>query len=310
MSFLKRRRRDYHGVHVDPARVKKQKRATKFRKFLNTVYAIIIFGTLLWLVYFVLYSSTFKIKNITITGNQGVSREEIVSVVNVLLDSKKYFIVPKNTFFTVNTDGLSEVLNDNFILAYSEIKKKFPHDLNISIREKLAGLNFCLETREKCYYVNYDGLVVHRVGGAELDPRLPLLFYRLSPQKNEQVGETPTPATTTTPINKQGLPTITISQTNLPVTMIRFVLELFIGFSQKIRETGIHDMEVNTLEIYEKKVIVNTHAGYQIYFNYDKSLAEQMNNLNTILMKKIKGEQENLEYVDLRFGEKIYYKMK
>lgn len=316
MSLLKRRRRDYHGVHVDPARLRKQERASKFRRFLNTIYAIIILGTLIWIVYFVLYSPIFKIKNITIVGNEEIFQDDIKRQICQVMEQKKYFLIPRDTFFTTPIDLLSRTLSETFILANLEISKEFPHDLKINLKEKLSNLNFCTENEEiKCYQINYRGEVTKRTGPNEPGSSPPTLFYRLpSLKKKEPVGETVTPvaatttATTTTDIESQSvaqIPRIVVGKTKIPTEIVHFVLELLGVFGDKVGGIEIQDVEINNLD---SSIIINTRQGYQIYFNRDEDMIKQIDNLNTLLAKEIKGEQDRLEYIDLRFGDRVYYK--
>ena len=56
------------------------------------------------------------------------------------------------------------------------------------------------------------------------------------------------------------------------------------------------------------QINVLTDKDYLIYFEVSKNLDEQITRLDNILKTELKGQEENLEYIDLRFGPRIYFK--
>ena len=67
-------------------------------------------------------------------------------------------------------------------------------------------------------------------------------------------------------------------------------------------------MEIYDFDGLAKKIIVNTKNGFKVFFNEEKDFLEQVDNLTLILNREIKLNINNIEYIDLRFGNKIYYK--
>ena len=53
-----------------------------------------------------------------------------------------------------------------------------------------------------------------------------------------------------------------------------------------------------------------TSKGYQLLFKREDNLENQMNVLKVVLDTEIKENRGRLEYVDLRFGNKVFYKWK
>lgn len=59
--------------------------------------------------------------------------------------------------------------------------------------------------------------------------------------------------------------------------------------------------------ILEGKLTVKTSEGWEIYFDLDKDVSEQIFNLELVLKEKILPElRENLEYIDLRFENRVF----
>ena len=69
-------------------------------------------------------------------------------------------------------------------------------------------------------------------------------------------------------------------------------------------------------DIYKKlektEISVVTQKGFEIYFDiFSSSLDQQIKNLRKILNQEIKEKEiPSLEYIDLRFGNRIYYRTK
>ncbi|MFH1838574.1 MAG: hypothetical protein ABH808_03735 [Candidatus Kuenenbacteria bacterium] len=75
-----------------------------------------------------------------------------------------------------------------------------------------------------------------------------------------------------------------------------------------ISKNNLED-EYKKLEKTEIRVVVK--EGFEIYFDiFFSDLDQQINNLRKILNQEIKDKLSSLEYIDLRFGNRIYYKVK
>lgn len=85
-----------------------------------------------------------------------------------------------------------------------------------------------------------------------------------------------------------------------------------IVFINKI-EAKLLNKAINIKKIYletisDIKLIITTDIGYEIYFNINDDIDQQIEYLGIIIRDKIKEGIKNIKYIDLRFGSKIYYK--
>ncbi|MEK7167221.1 MAG: hypothetical protein AAB732_02325 [Patescibacteria group bacterium] len=72
------------------------------------------------------------------------------------------------------------------------------------------------------------------------------------------------------------------------------------------QQTTKEDQKLEKIEI---RVV--TQSGFEIYFDvFSSDLNQQINNLSKVLNQEIKDKISSLEYIDLRFGNRIYYKNK
>lgn len=324
MPIFKKRRRDYHGMtyHVDPKRLKKRERSSKWRKFLNRVYSVIILGTLLWLAYFVLFTPFFMLKEVELLGPSEEAQDEIMSKINEFLSSKKYWIFHNKNYFIFNKEKLDECLREKFFLSELEISKKFPKKLIVELKERVSTLNLCVG--KDCFLVDYVGKVIARVEEGELGQEIPLVYYRLEDELEEEI-EPAEIENDGNESNEKELPRIVVGMTEIPTEKVRAILDLFELLSKAALRpgslraraseprAGSSRVEIISLEIYSfdgltKKIAVNTKEGFKVYFNEENDLKEQVWNLNLILNREIISNIDNIKYIDLRFGNKIFYK--
>ncbi|MFA6753609.1 MAG: hypothetical protein WCR84_00395 [Candidatus Paceibacterota bacterium] len=57
-----------------------------------------------------------------------------------------------------------------------------------------------------------------------------------------------------------------------------------------------------------KRVNVKSKEGWAAYFNPQKDVKEQIENLNLVFEEHILGKEHLLQYIDLRFQDRVYYK--
>ncbi|MDA2921851.1 hypothetical protein MYX07_01145 [Patescibacteria group bacterium AH-259-L07] len=92
------------------------------------------------------------------------------------------------------------------------------------------------------------------------------------------------------------------------ITLFKNILD-FIN-NTYFTNSGIHIPIIEIAEegdIYE--IEMTTTEGWQIFINSEVDFTKQLSNLELILKGKI-SQRELLQYIDLRFGKKIFYKLK
>jgi len=328
MPLFKKRRRDYHGMtyHADSKRQRKQERSGRLQKILNRFYMIIIFGTLIWLAYFILFTPIFKIKEIELINGQEIEHNELSKVINNFLDAKKYKFLLKRNFFVLNKLELEKRLREEFFLSLLVIEKDFPNKLIINFKERASSFNLCLA--DECFRVDYLGNVLAKIEGNKMGEGMLLVSYRLESEStrptspaseldggraNSTNGEDEIASLASNSLamtdREQEFPKITPGVTKIPKKRVMAILDLYeIINKRSSRGVAIESMEIYDIDGLINKIVVNTKDGFQVFFNEEENLSEQVDNLFLILSREIKSNIKNIEYIDLRFGDKIYYK--
>ena len=88
--------------------------------------------------------------------------------------------------------------------------------------------------------------------------------------------------------------------------IVNFISQVRYGLSS---EAGLAILDFNVLSFPPKDLKVMTNEGWYILFDLERDIKSQLLGLKAALEEKISEEErKNLEYVDLRIENRIYYK--
>jgi len=243
----------------------------KNRFFGSVILFFIAFLIIFYLVYFY---SFFQIKKIEISGNQKVSTEDIKNLIEINLPIKILFFNSKSIFLADLKKIEEEILNQFPQIGKVNFRRSFPEKLVFLVEERKPVAIF--EKGEELFFIDNEGIIFEKVSGNDnwliiRDPN-----FRREPKLGEVIVE------------KEKISQILKIQSGLKELKIEIV-------STEIAS--------------QQRINVKTVEGWEIYFNPQNDVSQQVFNLGLILKEKISPEERrNLEYVDLRFGNQVYYK--
>jgi len=255
-----------------PYRVKRKKSIFRNRFFWLGILILIIFGGFF---YSLIYSSIFQIKEIKISGNQKVLTENLQDTIQNQIEKKVLFL-PTKSIFLANLNKISETILEKFPqIAQANLNRDFPDILLVQIKERKPVAIFC--QNENCFSVDIEGNV--------FEPNLTkpdLVTLRKGDLNSE----------------------IKLGEKLLDQTLISQILDIH---SQLRENFKIPIKEV--LIVSDQRVDFKTLEGWEIYFNPQGDLNWQLTKLRVVLEEEIPPEnRQNLEYVELRFGNFAPYK--
>lgn len=244
----------------------------------------LIFTALLLLIsaiaYLFFFSSVFTVREIKVSGISRISEDILKEYAwKQINESDSWLFKQKNIIF-FETDVLAESLNTNFSFDSLRVYKEWPRSIVISAGER--SLAFIWRDRSGQSFSDGRGCLVREVAVAETDfSKYPLL---------EAVNGV-------NYLNDQDC--LDIEDT--------YLTSLFL-LSEKIKihpdlATGrfMLEGEFNTLK-------ADLSAGPNILFNINDDLDKQLNKLIIIKQEKAPVDFEKLEYIDLRYGDRAYFK--
>lgn len=269
----------------------KKKRKTEGRNQKKSIFLRILFYlfllAFLGTVFYILFFSPFiKISSIEIIGNEYIEQELIAEEINPEISGKYFNYVDKNNLLLFRAGKIKKEILERFkVIKEIEIKRKFPHSLKINILERKPQMIIC--SQNECFILDENGEA----------------YENIDPSSEEA--------------QKNNFP-ILIDESGKDINFSDIVLDkpfmnYFLGAKEKIPE--MFDLEIErdarTPSLISGDIKMKTKEGWGIYLNKKIELERELEMLRAVLENKITNEQRReLEYIDLRIGNKIYYKFK
>lgn len=257
----------------------KTKRKAK-RKLKVLFFGGLFFCLILGLVYFLIFSPYFKIKNITIKGTEKISQDEILNLTNQVLNGSYLKIIPQNSLILFPEQKLKELLKEKIpVIKEVRIIKKIPFSLTIEIKEREKVIVYCGEM--KCFYLDEDGFAFEEAPEIYGGLNLTLKDNSKREVKIKEVA-----------INKD---------------LVSFLSQIK-EFLEKFLSLTLLNFQIDFYPSRDLTAI--TSEGWQIFFNSSGDPKAQVQALQMVLEEKIKEQRNQLEYIDLRMANRIYYKLR
>lgn len=233
--------------------------------------------------------SFFKIKKIEIYGNNSIGAEFLIDTARSIINEKYWKIFPQDNIFIISKEKILKELSVKFKrIKKIEIDRNFPSAISIKIEERNNAV--LLRERENCAFIDENGYVFEVApcfsGG---------IFINFFDERN--AVETAT-TTSVRDINK-------ILGANL---LNEEEFKKIMDFAKLSAKTG--DGVVRVVLKKENNYEIYTKEGWKMILNNKNNPQAAYLNLTTALESTIKEERRKLDYIDLRYGNKIYFKYK
>ena len=251
----------------------RQKRRVIFlRKLIIGAFILTVFLVAAWGIF---WAPFLRIQNIEIKNypNEAAVKDNI----SRRLESKNMLFLPSSNFFLVSSVKIADSLKTGgFGLA--EVKKEFPKTLVVNFSESKPWLIFC--GKEECFYVNESGVLEDIAPKFSKNP-LPEIIINNDLKSSKYLGENV-----------------------LDESQARFLRVAF----DYLKSAGAEADKIEFQESGNTKIFLK--EGWFIYFSLGADPLKTFSDFVLLLNEKIKDNRETLEYIDLRFENKAFYKLK
>lgn len=251
---------------------KKKKSILKNRFFWLSILLLLILGGIFYLFFFFSY---FQIKEIKISENNKVKAEAIKSQVDKKI-SQKILFWQSQSIFLANLNEISGIiLNSIPEIAAVDLKKKFPQTLEVKIKERESVAVFSSDSGD--FLIDKEGVIFESFSSEQSD----LLKIKKSDSEGKKAP----------------------GEKVLEAGLLSKALTIF----DKLKKMDIALKEIFIVS--KDRLNFKTSDGYDIYFDPEKDIDWQLIKLESAFRKEIsKEKRNNLEYIDLRFGNFAPYK--
>ena len=267
------------NVVLPPSRLKEKRRKSRLFVAVGIGFALLLLmgGTI-----GVLYLPAVQIDEVAIEGAEGTSAAEIEHTIREELRTKLFAVIPRNNVLLYSDEAITAAVVAAFPnLSQVDLKLRNLHALHLKVEERNAFALWCKEDNgENCFLLDENGFIYEQApvysGTAYVRFYGPL-------QKGEIVGNA-----------------------FLGKDEFRALLQ----FIEALKAES-HIAEVVRIDEH-RDVRVTCAGGYDILFTRDQKPEEILLRIQAAEGSRVlEGKKlEDLQYLDLRFGNRLYYKLK
>lgn len=275
---------------VSRFRIKRKKPLYKNKFFWLSVLFLVVFAGIFYLVFFFDF---FQVEKAKISGNQEITTSELSAIIEPGLNREIRmgpFLVfkSKSLFFIDSSKIVESILESVPKIGEVIIKKSLPNNLFVDVKERKSFAIFCQPNGE-CFEIDEKGVAFEKS----------FSFKEIKEEGIEmlEIGDSQLV------INSEEERDINLGKEAIKHGDLESILE--------IRNGLVDGLSFKILDLLFSKDTLNvrTGQGFKVYFNLRNNIKDQIFNLDLVLKEKISAERtESLEYIDLRFGNRVYYK--
>ena len=263
--------------------------APKKRKTIPWTLPAVIAGAALLIMVGIVYLirlPAMQIRDVAVTGTKTLDEQGVRERIILALAGARALIFPRSSFFLADAHEIAYGLRHDFPrIRDIAIAKKFPDKLDVTITERVFWGVFCNgragSSTAACVYIDSDGIAYE---------------YALEPQGKLIIS-----------IQSDGAGDIALGAPVIdPAIMGRIR-----GLAEKIPVaigSAVVDFELHTRVPSEIRAIAAD--GVMMIFKREDDYAATLGVLKRVLDGEIKDRRSRLDYIDLRFGNKVFYKLK
>ncbi len=248
---------------------------------------VVLLAALGYGVHVLSYHPQLTIQTITVEGAERMPPEIVRSYVNELLDSERFHFLARRNIVLYPKSGIAHSIAANFPRIKSAtlaLRRPLSTELVVQIEERKPFSKWCAEPVEgaaTCYWMDDGGFIYAEAADGERGA-------------NEYVFSRGIEQADAAPIGSVFAPT------HVPglVAMLRY-----------LEQADFRPAMVSIEN--DQDFFVHLSEGFFIKASYGQDAGQLVRNLNLILASDaLRGKEANLEYIDLRFGNRVYFKMK
>ncbi len=242
--------------------------------------ALAVIGGIAGIAWLIFFSHFFLIPGPEIFGTNETIKNELTEKFAEQLKENRWIFFRQNNLFIFNKSAFISRLNDDFIFQKLEIRKRLFNRLIIEFEEKANS--FVLREGDKFYYIDDAGRVIK-----EADP-LNISTSQLAVIENRSA------------------PMVPEKNLDREAKKVRYIQSLYEALKEPRdnllkAERFIIDGDLHTVKVQ------TASSGPEILFNTESPPENQLDRLYILIRDKLGEEYLKKKYIDLRFGELIYY---
>ncbi len=239
------------------------------------------------------HNERVRVLNVYIEGNSVVLDREVKEIVDAQMEGKYFRLFPKNNIFIYPRWQIKQEILDKFKrIYYVKVSVIDLNSIAITIKERVPYALWCVDrlsenkknTANSCYFVDDKGFAFTKAPIFSDNVYFTVYDKQLTESANNLVGQN-----------------FLTEERFVRLMQLRVLL-----IKEGLDVVYLTQIENNDFEFH-------LTSGGKILFNEDQGIEKLLHNLiAAIEVKKNEGQkiEKNLEYIDLRFNNKVLFKFK
>ncbi|OGZ95136.1 MAG: hypothetical protein A2847_00600 [Candidatus Sungbacteria bacterium RIFCSPHIGHO2_01_FULL_50_25] len=230
---------------------------------------------------YLLRHPALQVTDISVVGLRRVLPAEIELKIREELSGNFFYVIPRSSIVLFSASALEGTLKSAMPrLASLHITREFPSKISVEAREREFWAVFCAGEGGECGYMDRTGFV-----------------YESAPQSSGSLILSVRKDTGSVGIPSQAIEPALAEQFADAVRVLK----------EEIGEDGESFFIFSELR---DEFRIKVRSGYTLYIKRDDEFKNTIAILKTFLEKEAGENRKDLDYIDLRFGNKIFYKLK
>jgi len=246
-------------------------------------------GLILFGLWNYLESDQYIIHSIVVTGTETIPTQDLEQLTNDFLDQHRMIFFSNRKRYFFDSETLREKLTSVYVFESLQIEES-GGTLYLKIKEKLSQLIW--KSNKKYYLIDLQGVIIREFTKEELN----ILTSTDVETSNDTLHRLPRFIDLNDSEIQPGKSVLTPEEID---GIFRFYFHL------KAQKITVINTKIDRLA--GRWMSVSTGSGLNILFDPTQDIKLQAANLETTLRDKIEDPTQ-LEYIDLRFGDHIYFK--
>lgn len=240
--------------------------------------SLAILIAVIFIIWFFLAAPLWRVREVKVTGLTRLNSSELENIIwNETSNRRGLFFRESNLFLF-----REKVMIDNITAAYNlsgaEMIKRWPHTLELKVTERPYA--FVFQEGNSYYYASADAFVIKEPAVSEEDKKKYFILENKNSGTLVTMGE----------------------KIDIKNEYLSFIFDLnqrLVAYPELPVEKFIIDQEFNTVKV---KFV----SGPVVFFKIQEGTDVQVNRLLLVKREKIKDNFSKTNYIDLRYGDKIF----
>lgn len=235
-------------------------------------------GLIAFIIWLLFGAHFWNISEINLTGLNRVPKSAVDEIIREEADQARFFFFSGHNIFLFDTEAACETLLNSFNLTGCSIERKLPGTLEVIGYER--PYSFIWQEGSEYFYSSREGYIIRDQLVSDEDKQKYFILENKNP--GSLIGHN--------------------NVINVKSDYLNFAFSLYERIADQNElalEKFVIDWEFNTL----KAKFAN---GPEVFFNTRDDAVTQLNRLQLVKNEKIKDNFNRTEYIDLRYGDKIF----